>query len=59
MDKLDLTEPMAKPEMLEKLEFQELKDTLVLLVDQELRDVKVSEVPVEIEELQEMLDPLD
>jgi len=59
MDKLDLTEPMAKPEMLEKLEFQELKDTLVQLVDQELRDVKVSEVPVEIEELQEMLEPLD
>lgn len=50
---------MAKPEMLEKLEVQELKDTLVQLVDQELRDVKVSEVPVETEELQEMLEPLD
>lgn len=45
--------------MLEKLEVQELKDTLVQLVDQELRDVRVSEVPVEIEELQEMLEPLD
>jgi len=59
MDKLDLTEPMAKPEILENLEVQELKDPLVQLVDQELRDVKVSEVPVEIAGLQEMLVSLD
>jgi len=59
MDKLDLTELMAKLEILENLEVQELKDPLVQLVDQELRDVKVSEVPVEIAGLQEMLVTLD
>jgi len=58
-DKLDLTEPMAKLEMPENLEGQELKDSLVQTVDQEHKDVKVSEVPVENEELQEMLEALD
>jgi len=58
-DKLDLTEPMAKLEMPESLEGQELKDSLVQTVDQEHKDVKVSEVPVENEELQEMLEALD
>ena len=58
-DKLDLMEPMEKLEMPESLEGQELKDSLVQTVDQEHKDVKVSEVPVENEELQEMLEALD
>jgi len=58
-DKLDLTEPTAKLEIPESLAVQELKDTLVQLVDQEHKDVKVSEVPVENVELQEVLEELD
>lgn len=58
-DKLDLMEPMAKLEMPENLEVQEHKDMLVQPVDQEHRVVKVSEVPVENEELQETLVVLD
>jgi len=45
--------------MPEKLEAQEPQDTLVLPVDQELRDVLVSEVPAVNEEAQEMLEALD
>jgi len=58
-DKLDLTEPTAKLEILVSLAVQELKDTLVQPVDQEHKDVKVSEVPVENVELQEVLEELD
>jgi len=58
-DKLDLTEPTAKLEIPVSLAVQELKDTLVQLVDQEHKDVKVSEVPVENVELQEVLEELD
>jgi len=58
-DKLDLTEPTAKLEIPVSLAVQELRDTLVQLVDQEHKDVKVSEVPVENVELQEVLEELD